>query len=342
MTRTDAAANPSTAWKEYPLAPDEPVLFEGFAREIMAQQKEVAAKSDGKLLRGFHAKLHAGLRAEFTVQADLPPHACHGVFATPKTYPALVRFSNGEPGIHADRHREPRGIAIKLIGVPGRKLLPGQEDAVTQDFLATSHSVTSAVRNPRFMQFIGPSAATACRALPRCEPFRGSSASESLIRTVVLSHVRSMVTEHFSAPRRLRPYAVKFMVRPADGTAAAQFRSRKLPAAEPGRLRSADIKLDTLVQFYVGDIHTPIETPRSPGFAMADNGAVRIFKCDLDDPQTNALSGVGQPTVLQSMACDGGPSSAGQRDAPPVRWSMTRAPVCGCTVPSRPGAAHRG
>ena len=35
---------------------------------------------------------------------------------------------------------EPRGIAIKLIGAEGRKLLPGQEDDVTQDFLATSHS----------------------------------------------------------------------------------------------------------------------------------------------------------------------------------------------------------
>ncbi len=78
-----------------------------------------------------------------------------GVFSEPRVFPAVVRFSNGEPTPQADKHPEPRGIAIKLIGVPGRKLLPGQEDAVTQDFLATSHSVTSTVRNVRqFMAFI--------------------------------------------------------------------------------------------------------------------------------------------------------------------------------------------
>jgi hypothetical protein len=42
--------------------------------------------------------------------------------------------SNGKPAPQPDKHHEPRGIAIKLIGVPGRKLLPGQEDAVTRTF----------------------------------------------------------------------------------------------------------------------------------------------------------------------------------------------------------------
>jgi hypothetical protein len=78
-----------------------------------------------------------------------------GVFAEPRVFPAVVRFSNGEPTPHRDSHPEPQGIAIKLIGVSGRKLPPGQEDAVTQDFLATSHSVTSTVRNARqFIAFI--------------------------------------------------------------------------------------------------------------------------------------------------------------------------------------------
>ena len=95
MTRPDAApCVPSTAWQELPLAADEPALFAGFGREIMAQQKAVAAKSKAALMRGFHAKLHAGLRAEFKVMPGLPPHACYGVFAVPRTFPALVRFSN--------------------------------------------------------------------------------------------------------------------------------------------------------------------------------------------------------------------------------------------------------
>jgi hypothetical protein len=96
-----------------------------------------------------------------------------------------------------------------LIGVPGRKLLPGQEDAVTQDFLATSHSVTSAVRNARqFMAFI--------RALrnPFALPAEvGLSESlrilKALIITVLLSKVRSLVTERFSSTAPVKNGAVR-------------------------------------------------------------------------------------------------------------------------------------
>src|SRR5262245_24912916 len=132
---------PSTAWRELVML-GEQTLFEGFAREIAAQQKDVASKADGTLHRGFHAKLHAGLMAEFEVLPDLPVHARYGVFSVPRVFPAVVRFSNGAPESNRDKRPEPRGIAIKLVGVPGRKLLSGHEDAVTQDFLATSHSVT--------------------------------------------------------------------------------------------------------------------------------------------------------------------------------------------------------
>ena len=40
----DAATSPSTAWKEV-VEPDEHALFEGFAREIEAKQKEVAQQT---------------------------------------------------------------------------------------------------------------------------------------------------------------------------------------------------------------------------------------------------------------------------------------------------------
>jgi hypothetical protein len=69
--------------------------------------------------------------------------------AEPRVFPALVRFSNGESFAKPDKKPQPRGIAIKLIGVGGPQLLVDQKDAVTQDFLATSHSVTETVRNIR-------------------------------------------------------------------------------------------------------------------------------------------------------------------------------------------------
>ena len=91
-----ASAAPSTTWKEF-IEPDEQALFDSFAREIAAQQNEVAQTS-GKLLRGFHAKLHAGLMAEFQVLPNLPEYTRFVVFSEARVFPAaeLSRGSGGE------------------------------------------------------------------------------------------------------------------------------------------------------------------------------------------------------------------------------------------------------
>jgi len=120
-----ALFSPSTEWKEV-IDSDEQKLFESFAREIETQQKALAPQPS-RPFRGFHAKLHAGLRAEFQVLDNLPPYARQGIFREPRTFNAVVRFSNGDQTVTADAHPQPRGIAIKLWGVDGLKLLPGQE-----------------------------------------------------------------------------------------------------------------------------------------------------------------------------------------------------------------------
>src|SRR5262245_33699296 len=87
--------SPSTAWQEVAL-PDEQNLIERFAQDIGRFQKEDEDAKRGKPFRGFHAKRHAGLIGEFQVLGDLPDHARQGVFSAPRTFPALVRFSNGD------------------------------------------------------------------------------------------------------------------------------------------------------------------------------------------------------------------------------------------------------
>jgi hypothetical protein len=116
------------------------------------------------------------------------------------------------------------------------------------------------------------------------------------VSTVLLSKVRSMVTEQFSstAPIKLGPYAVKFTVRPAAGTAATINRpltSNFLRDELADRLRKADLVLDFLVQFYVDDARTPIEdTSIAWDAPLVKVAQVRIPRCDLDDPDTRALS----------------------------------------------------
>lgn len=306
MAQTDFTANgstlhlsPSTAWHEQ-VAPDEQALFESFANCVIGtKQKEVAEKTDGTLRRGFHAKLHAGLVAEFSVMDNLPACARFGVFSKPRIFPAVVRFSNGKPNSQSDKRREPRGIAIKLIGVPGNKLPPGKQDDVTQDFLATSHSVTSTVRNARqFIAFIeagrkGFLPLNLAHAVGIGETLRILFA---LVRTVLLSRVRSLATETYSgtAPIKLGPYAVIFTVQPAEGTAPPRRRQRTedfLREELADRLRKGDLVFDLVVQFYVDEERTPIEDTSVRWLApFVKVAQLRIPKCDLDDCQIRQRS----------------------------------------------------
>jgi hypothetical protein len=95
----------------------------------------------GIVRRDAHPKMHGLVRAEFTIEADLPPELRVGLFETPRTYPAWIRFSNQNGTIRPDGKRDIRGMAIKLIGVEGEKLLEEERDEQTQDFILISTPV---------------------------------------------------------------------------------------------------------------------------------------------------------------------------------------------------------
>ena len=316
MTQNDFTANPmssatspSTTWKEQ-LEPGEHELFERFAHNVlMPRQREVSQQSGRPVQRGLHMKVHAGLMAEFQVLPDLPEHARFGVFSEPRVFPAVVRFSNGKSFNKPDKRPQPRGIAIKLVGVPGPKLLEDQKDAVTQDFLATSHSVTSTVRHVRqFIAFIESNIEAEHTRLPSCRypsfwlagwasPRRRDSDGPRPHRR--FGKVRSLATEHYSSPAPIKfgPYAVKFTVRPAKGTKPATKRRLTddfLREELADRLRTGDLIFEFVVQFYVNERFTPIEDssiPWKPEHApFVTVARLRIPKCDLSDPRTKALS----------------------------------------------------
>jgi len=92
------------------------------------------------MTRDVHAKQHGCVRADFTVDKDVPAELRAGVFAEPgKEYAAWIRFSNGGPKVQDDRAADARGMAVKLMGVDGEKLLESEKGAGTQDFLMLNH-----------------------------------------------------------------------------------------------------------------------------------------------------------------------------------------------------------
>ena len=92
--------------------------------------------------RDVHAKLTGYLKAEFRVNESVPNGLGKGVFVPGKIYQALIRFSNasGDPS-RSDDNEDTRGMAIKLLDVPGNKVLENDSEAKTQDFMLINYPV---------------------------------------------------------------------------------------------------------------------------------------------------------------------------------------------------------
>ena len=95
-------------------------------------------------MRDQHSRAHGCVRATFKVEDGLTLPLAQGVFVPGRSYPARIRFSNGSSDPRKDdAEADARGMAIKLLDVPGEKILPAQRDAPTQDFIL--------VNNPEFL-----------------------------------------------------------------------------------------------------------------------------------------------------------------------------------------------
>jgi hypothetical protein len=108
----------------------------------------------GAYERGGNTKTHGVLRATVTIRDDLPEHCRQGVFATPRSYPAYVRFSGPGPDVPADiRDVGFVSMAVKLMDVPGEKLM--DEEKFTQDFITicTPTFVTPNTRENAKLQY---------------------------------------------------------------------------------------------------------------------------------------------------------------------------------------------
>jgi hypothetical protein len=123
-------------YQEYP-PPGEQQLIQ----ELVEFMKYAIAEKhflSGATQRGPHPKSVAAFKAELTVDADLPAELRHGLFAQPGSYPAWIRISNANQTPGKDSNLDFRGFAIKLMGVPGDKLLPQERRATTHDFVLQS------------------------------------------------------------------------------------------------------------------------------------------------------------------------------------------------------------
>lgn len=129
-------SGPVSSEEEIP--PGESALTQGIIEDAIRVVEQ--HRDNTRVQRDAHAKAHGCVKAEVTVLPDLDSSLQYGVLAERgKTWQAWVRFSNGNAYPQFDRARDARGMAIKLLDVPGEKLMGDAEHASEQDWVMFNH-----------------------------------------------------------------------------------------------------------------------------------------------------------------------------------------------------------
>lgn len=120
---------------EEKIRPDEEAYLDSIISSFQQQMRGLWKA--GRFERGGNTKTHGMVRGEFIVHDSLPENLRRGIYATPKTYRAWVRFSGPGPYITPDIDDVGfMSISIKLMGVPGPKLM--DDEKLTLDMFGVS------------------------------------------------------------------------------------------------------------------------------------------------------------------------------------------------------------
>jgi catalase len=179
-----------------------------------------------RYLRDAHAKAHGCVQAEVSVAADLAPALRQGVFSEAgKTWQAWVRLSNGNAYPQFDNMKDARGMAIKLLDVPGAQLLSSQQGRGEQDFVMFNHANFFVSDVAEYQQNVAAQAdgKKITAFLPGWDPRQWQLRHLSIaLATLSDAPPSPLLTTYFSvSPYRFGNLNAKFRVTPEAGSCAA-------------------------------------------------------------------------------------------------------------------------
>lgn len=279
------------------LQPNEDVLAQNIAQVIEKSIRE--QYTAGNALRDAHPKAHGCVRAEFHVSKNIPAQFAKGIFIPDQSYQAWIRFSNASnDASSADIDKDARGIAIKLLGVSGTKILESEKQATTQDFIMINHPVFFANDAKRYLSFINDvNSQNMIRKLhiPFALGFKGTmnalGARNSQIANPLYARYWSMVPYQLGLGNDRQ--AVKYSVRACSATANNLPKNPShdfLREALKNTLQQTDACMEFLIQprtsnkMLVEDSMTEWDEKAAPFYQVA---TIHIPKQNFDTPEQN-------------------------------------------------------
>ena len=276
------------------IAGDEAARFQRYGGELGELARRRAEKT-GVMSRALHVKQHIGAVGELVVGA--PEARRVGAFAgNGRRWPLYARLSNGSSAHRPDKTPDVRGFALKLVGVPGRKIISGLEQEVTQDFLFIDQ-VALPFRDPEeFMTFVRAAKDGPARLLPRLiAGFGLRRAFQVLARSLKAPKVRSFATHafHTAAPIAFGATAAKLGLFPMPGSPMPAARGEDALRADlVDRLKTGPLVWSLRGQFFQDDASTPIEDASVAWTAPWED--LGILTLPRQDPESPAGRQIGE------------------------------------------------
>ncbi|ASC73863.1 uncharacterized protein XM38_048370 [Halomicronema hongdechloris C2206] len=227
--------------------------------------------------RGEHPKGHGCVRGSFQVDPHLPedPALRLGVLQTPgQTFPVCIRYSNFS--VKDDAKGDAHGMALKLFEVPGQKILEGEQEARTHDFLLVDFPVFPVRDAKDYVEFFGDIERTQSRNpirffLTGLNPLRWRWRELWIALRIRLKTIHSpLEVQYWSmTPYRLGERAVKYVAIPHEVNREGGFwrrlgfRSRDyLRERMRSHLQDHSAGFDFYVQIQTDPVKMPVEDPR--------------------------------------------------------------------------------
>jgi len=238
-----------------PIPPGEAEAIAAILANIQASVT-ADAKATGVARRDAHPKMHGCVEAHFQILENLPSALRIGLFATPRTYSALIRFSNGAAKPRPDWLGDGRGMAIKLLDVP-------ESPTATQDFICINHPVFFVRNVADYIDF-------QCKGLrpfllPSLLPPRIRAHEAGIILAILLKPAANpLFMQYWSmTPYAFGDAACKFSVRPIYPSTPLQHRFRPDTMREnmARRLENQETAFEFCIQLRTDPARMPIEDP---------------------------------------------------------------------------------
>lgn len=251
--------------------------------------------------RDAHAKAHGCVRATFEVFESEDIYN-HGIFQTPGTYEAWIRFSNGSVPSIPDNKGDARGMAIKVMNVPGQQLLPAPLTGKSQDFVMVNSPAffVRSIENYRDLEHAAASNRPFSYFLGKyyVNPFQWNLRQLYLgLKSRKKAPPTPLSTQYYSmSPYNLGPHQMKYSAKSCeiyDPVGVDKKDPNLLREGMKRVLRSRDACFQFMVQLRDPDARMPIQDTtvvwsekKSPFVPVA---RVHIPKQEFDTPKQNEM-----------------------------------------------------